>query len=898
MLRGLVDTVREGAGGALIVRGEPGIGKTALLDELVAGADVVTLHACGHEWEADLPYAALGDLVHPVLDRVGGLPGPQARALRNALGIEASIDLDPIAVEVATASLLRSVAGDAGVLVVADDLHWLDTASRDVLLYVARRAADLRVALVGAARDEEMTPALAALPALAIGPLPADAAEALLRSRTTDRLISPVATTLVGLAGGNPLALQELLDGLSVQQLRGQAPIVGPINVSTETVLAFRRRIDQLPETTRVALLVAAAEGRGRVARVFDALDLMALDADVFDDAEQRGLITIVGDTVQFRHPVVRSVAYQTATPAARRAAHAALAAVDTDPDRRAWHLGASVVHADADVCRALVELADRALARGADTSAALALTRAAELADTSDACGALFTRAARAANRGGELPMATRLREVARPLIADDPVARADFALLDADLRMRCGDFEQACRGLAREAETIAAIDRRRATTMLIVAARAHVYKMEGAQALHAVERALELAEGARPDVLQLSSLAMTQTMAGHPHAADTARAAADEGVSSRRGHLYTLGIAWPLIWLEDYDEAHRFLTWAVQVQREGGYHSFLPQSLLPAAELAFRTGRWPEAQAAADEALQLYIETDQAADAAIAASTLARIEAAHGNVPACTRHAQAALAADGSSGLRAATAFAESALGHLALSRQRFDSAADHLRTATGIADDGGVVERGLLQADADLVESLFRAGFEGKARAVTDALAATAASSTRPRLIAAAARCRGLVEPSSASFEHFGEALACLDGRVAPLERARTELCFGQRLAGSGRDSDARDHLSTAMHLFGSLGARSWSDWARAELRALGGARRPSHDALTAREEEVAQLVAAGASNSDVASSLYVNAKTVEYHLGNIYRKLGVHTRTELALMWRDDSHSPPG
>jgi hypothetical protein len=498
----VVEAAREGAGGCVILRGEPGIGKTALLDELVKQTDGTVLYACGHQWEADLPYAALGELLRPVLGDLDRVPAPQAVALRNALGIEASAGLDPVAVEVATATLLRASAERAPVLVVVDDVPWIDTASRDVLLYVARRASNLGVAVVGAAREEEMTPALAALPALPLGPLPSAAAAALLRERASDVLLAPVAEALVELGNGNPLALQELFDGLSPQQLSGQAPILEPITVSTEAVLAFRRKVDDLPDATRQALLVAASEGRGRVDRVLAALACMESDSNAFDPAEQAGLISITGDTVRFRHPVVRSVAYQTATPAARRAAHAALASVEPEPDRRAWPMGAAVAHPDRDVSDALVDVARRALARGADTTAALALSRAAELALDGPTRGGLYGKAARAANRGGDVAMATHLLELARPLVAHDVIGRADLALLDADLRMRRGEVDRACRVLAAEAEAIAPIDPRRAMTMLLFEAKALVYKMEGARALRAVERALDLAGDATPDI------------------------------------------------------------------------------------------------------------------------------------------------------------------------------------------------------------------------------------------------------------------------------------------------------------------------------------------------------------------------------------------------------------
>jgi DNA-binding CsgD family transcriptional regulator len=492
---------------------------------------------------------------------------------------------------------------------------------------------------------------------------------------------------------------------------------------------------------------------------------------------------------------------------------------------------------------------------------------------------------------------MATRLLELARPLVADDVIGRADLALLDADLRMRRGEVDRACRALAAEVEAIAPIDPRRAMTMLLFAAKALVYKMEGAQALQAVERALDLAGDATPDMLQVASLAMTRTMAGHPDAARTALDAAHEGVANPRGHLHTLGIAWPLIWLEEFDEARRFVTWAVQVQREGGYHSFLPQSLHPEAELDFRTGHWDRALAGAVEAEQLFAETNQLVDVAVAASTLARIEAARGHASATAEHAAAAFSGDRSSGMLAATAFGESALGHLELSRRQFDRAVDHLSRAAGIATRGEVPEVGLLQAEPDLIEALVRAGRADAAVSVTDSLTELATRTGRPWLLAVAARCCGLLSSAGAYVDDFLEALDHHSRTPTPFDLARTHLCFAERLLESGAHQDAEHHLTLAVEQFTALGARLWTDWARTRLRALTGDRPVSQHGLTPREEQVAQLVASGASNKDVASTLFVNAKTVEYHLANVYRKLGIRTRTELALVWQPADRADP-
>jgi DNA-binding CsgD family transcriptional regulator len=794
-------------------------------------------------------------------------------------------------VEVATANLLLTVAGIEPLLLVVDDMQWLDTASLSALMYVARRTSQAPIAMVGAARVEEMTPAIAALPALPLGPLPAADAEALLRAGAPG-VVPAVVRSLVDAAGGNPLALHELLRGLSPQQLGGQVPIVDPIAVSTEVVLAYRRRIDELPTPTRTALLVAVADGRGHLDRVLAALASVSLNATAFEQAEQQGLITLSGDTVLFRHPLVRSVVYQTATPASRRSAHRLLADVEQDSDRRAWHLGSAVAYPDSTARDALREMAGRALARGADATASSALARAAELTDDPQERGRLYAKAARAANRGGDVPMATHLLASAQPLIGGDLIDQADLMLLDADLRMRRGDLHGAYLELAGRAEAIASVDIRRATTMLLVAASLHVYKMEGALALRAVERALELAGDTPLDLLQVSSLAMTQTMAGHPDAVRTSRTAAEACMASKRGHLHTFGIVWPLVWLEEYDLARRFVMWAVEVQRAGGYHSFLPQSLLPGAELDFRTGHWPQALTGAIEARQLFIETNQPTEAAVAAGTIARIEASIGADDECFRHAASALESDRISGLRVATAYAEAALGHLALAHRRYHEAIDHLRRAAGILADGAIAEPWLLPIHADLAESLARDGQIDQAGAVADEFDRLAQRCGRPSSLAAAARCRGLLAPTDSFSEPFEAALVHHRLSPTPFELARTELCFGERLRRAHLRTQARVHLRVAIELFDALGARPWAARATAELRASGETRRVTGEStlrLTPREHEVARLVANGATNTEVATELFVNSKTVEFHLGNVYRKLGVRSRTELARVF---------
>jgi DNA-binding CsgD family transcriptional regulator len=530
---------------------------------------------------------------------------------------------------------------------------------------------------------------------------------------------------------------------------------------------------------------------------------------------------------------------------------------------------------------------------RGADSTAAHALARAAELTAQPAEQGRLYAKAARAANRGGDAAVATQLLGHAAPLIGEDPIGRADLAVLDADLRMRRGDLHGAYLDLTKQAEAIAPIDVRRATVMLLVAANLHVYRMEAAAGLASVRRSIELSGSDSLDLLQISSLGMTQTMAGDPQALTTARAAASACRASTRGHLHTPGVAWPLVWLDEHALARSFLAWAIEMQREGGCHSYLPQSLLPSAELDHRSGRWRSANASAHEAHQLFLETNQPTEAAQAAGVIARVAATLGDDEQCIAYARLALDGDLASGLLVASAYAHAALGHLALAHHRHGDALNSLLRAQSITDDGGVAEHGLLFIHADLVECLARLRRGAEAQAIADRVEEFAAQRGRHSLLASSARCRGLIAPAESFEQHFEEALDHHRNLETPFERARTELCFGERLHRSNRRADARAHLAAALETFEDLGAQQWSTVAAAELRASGAVPSqrdhrvaPTASTLTRRERDVARRVADGATNREVAHDLFVNEKTVEFHLGNVYRKLGLRSRSELA------------
>jgi DNA-binding CsgD family transcriptional regulator len=881
--------LRSGEGWTLVVVGEIGMGKTTLLDwvcQIGHGLDheeIAVLRAGGRESEADLPFTAIADLIRPLEDRIGSLPVPQARALGRALALVDGADGDRLAVNAAVLNLLGSKAREHPLLLVVDDYHWLDSASRGVIDFIARRTGPVGIGLILATRG--LSPADHGGEEMILNALSDEAAAALVLS--ADRIHPELVQRIVELAGGNPLALIELPIGLTDPQRRGGLSLEAPLTVSAGVERAFRSRLERLTVDARQALLCVAEEGTGTLAVIERALSRLGLDRHSLDESVAAGLLIVDGPSVRFRHPLLRSVAHQTADPGEVRSIHRMLASEVDDEDQQAWHLAAAAQGADEMAAAALEEAAKRALSRGAAAPAASALQRAAELSEDIPAKVARVSAAARAAHRAGNMSLTATLIDEARTLTGwshADPT----MLLLDADIRMRKGDYAGACGTLRLEAGRIAARDPRRAATMLLLAAKLRVYRFEAVQAVREVERALELVPEIERDVVHLASVAMTAVMAGAPGARAATLQAMDSAMLSPHGHTHTLGIGWPLVWLEEYEPARAFITRSVDLQRAGGHLAYLPQALLPMAELDFRTGGWDLARTNAAEALRLFEEGQQPTEAAVASAMLARLEAACGDADAARAHAAAAERTDLSSGLRAATAHAESALGLLELGMGNHLRAIDHLQEARFLAEVGGIGEPNLLALHADLAEALARQGDREAASAVATELLQMAERVGRQSARAAGLRCQGLVALDDAFRGAFEDALLIHRGLPNPFELARTELCFGERLRRNRSRLEARRHLRHALTVFELLGAEPWAERCRTELASTGETidrSRPGRT-LTPQERQVANIVAAGATNREAAASLFVNLKTIEFHLGNVYRKLGVRSRTELA------------
>ena len=886
-LAAVLSSARDGSGSALVLVGEPGIGKTTLLRALVAVAgDLRVLETAGVESEAELPYSALLDVLTPLLHHLDALPEVQALALSSALALGPPGAVDRFAVGVATLGLLGAGAEDGPALIVVDDLQWVDSASRDALSFAARRLSSIPVALVAAQRDGSAhMPGARVLP---VGPLGREEAAALLAEAT--EIIAPrVVARLLDAAGGNPLALVELPHLLTQDQLDGTDPIDDPIATANGLERAFAARLEPLSAAGRRASIVAAADSSGTAGVVLDALAALGLDADALQEVEALGLITIEANTLAFRHPLVRSAAYHAADAAELRLVRGALAEVDEDPDRRVWHLAAAAIGPDEAIAAELERAGSVAAGRAAPGAAAAALERAAMLTPDPEERGRRLLGAVVAVEHTGSVVRTEALALQADALIVD-PLVRTKLVAARAGLKMSTGEVETAYAMLVDEAERVADADPAWAALLFTLAINLPLFRLQALAARDLAERAWDLGDAARPHVLpERVGFGFAKVVSGDSEGIPLLLEAAREVAASDGDYRQASATAWPLVWVEEYDAARTFLAWAIRVQRAGGALKYLPTTLHPLAELDFRLGRWVPALAAAHEAISLFEETGQPTERGFACATAARVEAALGREAESRRHAQDAFAADGASGLLLATAYAWAALGLLELGRGDAEAAIAALGPVERIVREGEVGEPWLIQWAPDLIEAYGHAGRADRAAEVLDVFELQAKATGRISALAAAARCRGILAPDDAFDEPFATALALHERVPTPFERARTELAYGERLRRTKKRSVGRERLQIALQTFERLGAEPWAERARSELRASGqSVRTPEQqagDTLTPQELQVAALVAGGATNREAAAALFLSVKTIEFHLGHVYRKLGIRSRTEL-------------
>ncbi len=939
----LVSGLRAGGGGALVVRGDPGIGKTTLLDALAerAGDGVTVLRARGVETEAELAFAALSDLLGPLADRLDALPAAQAAALAAALALGPPAPGDRLAVCVATLGLLRAAGGP--VLLVVDDLQWLDAASRECVLYAARRAGDGLAAALATREDA------AGLPELRLGPLDAEASRELLR-RSAPGLSGPAVAAVMAAAAGNPLALRELPAALSAEQRAGVAELDAPLPLGGRLHAAFAERIDELDAPARRALTVAAAYAGHDLATLSRACDVGRLVA-----AEERGLVRLGAAEVHFAHPLIRAAAYHGAGPAERRAAHAALAAALAG-ERRAWHLAAATVGADEAVAAELQQAGEAAGARRGFAAAAAAFERAARLSPAQDDAVRRLLAAGEAAGAAGLAERAVALLEEAaaragepgpspdlgapapggagpqpalgphvhregapgwRPdrgwgarLVAAPPqtaaargpvapAVRARAQHLRGRLMVWCGAPGQATTLLVAEAEAAAERDPVLAASMLADAANGCTATNDYHRAEALAERAVALLgdRGVSSDrAAVLAMLGWALILRGRTA---RGRAAMREAEQLAAG-LDPLGPHWP--WLHlflrtriplgELERARADGLALAERARDAGALATLGSGLIVAADAALRLGDWDTADAATAEAMRVAGGTGQRSWYGYALTTRARLAGARGDEPEAREAAMTALHVAHDGGITTGLRFAYGALGFLELSLERVPEAIERLRAAERQAAGSGHEEPVLVPWAPDLVEAYVRGGCPDDARRVLETVERHASLTGLPFAAAVAARCRGLLEDD---FDApFARALTVHEHTTMPFEHARTRLAYGRRLHRARRRAEAREVLREALAGFESLGAAAWAAQAQNELRAAGARRRTtaSGGELTAQEQRVVAAVRRGASNREIATELFLAPKTVEFHLRQIYRKVGVRSRTQLVAALPDE------
>lgn len=886
-IRSLIDEAREGRSGSVVLRGDPGIGKTALLEYASGLADGMTvLRTAGVDAESDLAFAGVFGLVRPILGLLDQLVGIQARALAGALGVKSSSGADRFLISAALLGLLAAAAEEQPVLCLVDDAQWLDQPSIDAISFAARRMGAEPIAMLFAAREGEARRFDGSgLPEVVVTALDDTAARELLAG-TQPSMSAAVRDRLLAEAAGNPLALLELPSGLTDDQLSGHEPLASSIPLTPRVDAVFRGRIEQLPAAAQTALLLAAAESTGDLPPVLRAVGALGFGLDALEHAERAQLVKIVDGTITFRHPLVRTAAYSTATEGERQRAHAALAGVlsgDEHADRRVWHQAMATATEDEELAAALEASACRAQGRGGHASAATAFRRAAELSPDSARRGPRLAAAAQAAWDAAQGDRAMALVTEALP-DAEGPL-RARLLHLRGVIETRQG----------RIAEGV---------TTLIEAIAASTEPSLTLEMLHdAVDGAVDMGDRAAMQTFgeHAARLSSSTPREAFTRAAVIAYAAQCNGDYVRASDAFgeALELARELDDPVVLDWAARaasivhqmgaglpFSTRAVEVARRQGLVSLLPLAL---DQLAFdleKNSEFDRAYAAAKEGYQLATEVSEGLMLGNL-ETIARVEAIRGHEAEAREHVREMLTLASRNRAPTLATAARSVLGFLELALGRLDHAAEVLIELVARPPDHGLPHHALIPVP-DAIEAVMRAT---RNPSVVEAplnryreWVLTAPTDARRSVLA---RCEALTGTRPAG-QAYGEAIELAEA-LPVFERARTQLLYGEWLRRERRPTQARPHLRSALEQFQTLGAAPWASRAEAELRATGETARKRDPStlgqLTPRERTIAELAATGLSNPEIGAQLFLSPRTVEYHLGKVFSKLGIASRNDL-------------
>ena len=888
LLDALISAIQRNESRSLVLRGEAGIGKTALVGYLIAAASGLTIvRAAGVESEMAMAFASLHQLCGPLLDRVPRLPAPQRQALEVVFGERTGTPPDRFLVGLAVLSLFSEAAEERPLLCVVDDAQWVDQESALTLAFVARRLLAEPVGIVFAAREpgEEVSH----LPELELRGLRDSDARALLASQVPSVLDERVRDRIIAETRGNPLALLELPQGLTATELAGGFGLVGANALTGRIEESYIRRLESVPEDARRLMLVAAAEPLGDPQLLLRASERLGIEVSAVDETD--GLLALE-ERVTFRHPLARSAVYRAAGGPERRAVHLALAEVtdrQIDPDRRAWHLAAAAAGPDEEVALELERSAGRAQARGGLAAAAAFLQRA--LALTGDPA-----RRTDRALASAEASLGAGIFDAARGLLATAEVgpldelqlARLDLLRAEAAYSESRGSAAPAL--LLRAAKTLEPLDAQLARETYLDAWSSALFagQLASSASLHDVSRdalAAHPAESPRPADLLLQGFSLAFTN-GRAAAAPTLKQAA-EGFASddvsieevlRWGWLATAAAV--MVW--DHDTCLAVATRGVELAREAGALAVLAVSVnvtTQAVVLGGEFGRAAQLVAEADSVTEATGAQVAPYGALVLAGFQGRESAASGLIEATIEEAVAG-------GQGTAVQYAHWANSVLLNGLGRYQ---DALAAAQDASDDTPELFVSVW-ATIELLESATRCDEPELARNAHERVVAATAVAPTDWALGIEARSHALLSEGEDADRLYREGIERLGRTRLRPELARAHLLYGEWLRREGRRVDSRAQLRTAHDLFVAIGMEAFAERARGELLATGEKVRKrtveTRDELTPQEQQIAELARDGLSNPEIGARLFLSPRTVEWHLRKVYSKLGIRSRRELA------------
>ncbi len=893
----LVASVRAGESRVLVVRGEAGIGKTALLEFLGTRASGCRIaRAAGVESEMELAFAGLHQLCAPMLGDLERLPGPQRDALRVAFGLQAGGAPDPFLVALAALSLLAEVAEASPLVCLIDDAQWLDQASARTLTFVARRLLAESVAMVFAVRESGEPGPLDDLPELVVEALGDGDARRLLRSAMPGLVDERVRDRIVAEARGNPLALMELPRGLTPEEVAGGFGLLDARSLTSRIEQSFLRRTQGLPLDAQRLLLTAAAEPVGDAALVWRASERLGIGTDALAPAEATGLIEL-GARVRFRHPLVRSAVYRAASPSDRRAAHRALAEetdADADPDRRAWHRAQAAAGPDEGVAGELERSASRAQGRGGVAAAAAFLARATELSPDPARRGVRALAAAQAKFDAAAPDSAFELLATAE-LCPLDALQRARLERLRAQIAFVRTRGTDAPPLLLDAAKRLEPLDAGLARETYLEALRAEIFAGRLSRGRGVWDTA-EAARAAPPAAQPLRAIDLlleglvTRFTEGYTAGVAPLKRALDAFSHQHRpgeAEMRWLWLACPVapepvapdLW--DDDTWYELATRAVRLARDSGALTVLPMALTYRAVVHVHAG---EFAAASELIAEAHVIAAATGSTPLAYSSLVltawrgqdearALELIDADVQGATARGEGraigmaeyatALLHNGLGGYHAALAAAQRACQH----------------------EDLGLFGWALIE----LIEAAARSGRDDVAAAGVERLEEQTRPSGTAWALGIQARSRALVSAGAEADALYREAIGRLERSRIVVHLARAHLLYGEWLRRENRRLDAREHLRTAHEMFGRMGAEAFAERTRRELLATGETVRKltveTRDDLTPQEAQIARLAGDGQTNPEIGAQLFISPRTVEYHLHKVFTKLDIRSRKEL-------------